>query len=171
MDDAALLAEIQADPLGLGYAPHVAERRDADVAAILNAPRGTRAVPGSWATARTVLDRAGAPGALALRKLRAFGREVVGGEPMELQALRAAVDEAMACIDGNRVVDGPQGIDLGSATAQHMLEAAVEAGALPQALADALGALGRGPSSRALDLFGAAVSHADVSRVLNGGEK
>lgn len=156
LDLTALAAELANDPKALGYAPHVASRDDAGLAAMLNAPRGTRAIS-RLCNERTIMSFY-ADGALAADALlTAIETYAAGTQPLSSITRRAM-----------RYVQQPDGLDLGSPTTVMMLGALVQAGVITADQSAKLTAIATDPSSRALDLFGVPVAAHDVTVALNG---
>ena len=153
---ADLHAELTTDPLSLGYAPLVADRDDSGLAAMLNAPRGTRTVS-RLCNERTILTYfSGGPIAAdaVLTKLEAYA---ASSGPLSSITARAM-----------RYVKQPDGLDLGSATTVAMLGALEQAGVVTADEVAKLTAIATEPSSRALDLFDAPINSHDVTVALNG---
>lgn len=156
-----LAAEISTDPVLLGYAPLAAARRDAEIAALMNAPRGTR-LSARFVNARTVMAEVGLTGAVIIAKMAAFADGApAASEPQIVGLLRLNVALAM------RYVHTAEGVDIGHPNTQGLLDALAQIGVLTQADADALKTLGYVPSSRAHELLGRSVRHDEISAALN----
>lgn len=162
MDYAALSAEITSGPRAADCAPHVhtnsaakisgteAAAKDSAIAAILNEPVGDRYVD-MQVNARMLMSKLGAVQAAAiLDKLEAAGASV------------PAVKWAM------RFIDSPDGINLGDPQTLGMLDVLLQNAVLTAQEVEALKALVRGPSSRAIVAVGQPVSAADVSVAIRG---
>jgi hypothetical protein len=138
---AALKAEVQADPEGLGYAQYL-PAAPGMVCELLNR-QSTTTVKSRVVTARTVLSECGAGAAAILDKLEASSPSI------------SEVKWAMRFITGD-------GLDVGHAVTQAQIQALVPPGVLTQAEADALKSLALQPCSRAEKLGLPLVTEADL---------
>jgi hypothetical protein len=147
LDRAALKAEIQADPLGIGYGPHAAAQDDAAVAGLLNARTG----PGAGTIALDYVSRDDFLKGIRPALLRL---------PAEDANIQAKWDRILSLI-----ATGP-GVTIDDET-RALLDSAVTDGILTQAEADAVW---HRTGSRAEVLFGpgAVVTPAEVSVALRG---
>lgn len=124
----SLLSELQDDPLGRGYAPHIAGSPGV-LAEMMNAPVYTM-VKTKFVTARGVLAAHGAAGAAILDKLEAASSS------------NAAIKWAM------KFVSQDSGIDVGHQNTRALLDAIVP-DVLTQAEADLIKDMAIQPASRA----------------------
>jgi hypothetical protein len=153
IDLAALKAEIQADPEGIGYAPHAAAQDDAAVAGLLNAPTGPGAAPIALSyVSRDDFLKAILPAFLVLPTLA-----TPAGSP---ETIQAKWDRIL------NMVSSGAGVTI-NAQVQALLAQAVADGVLTQAESDAVW---HRTGSRAEVLWGpgAVVTPAQVSVALRG---
>lgn len=148
---AQLKAELQTDPTGRGYAPHI-PHAPGTLADLLNAQSATMAKP-RMITARGIMASYGiwpSAGAAFLDKLEVLS----AGVP--------AIKWAM------KFLQAESGIDVGDPATQAMLTSLIGVGGITQAEADGIKAMALQPASRAEVLFGAGsqITEADVRAAL-----
>ena len=146
-----LKTELQTDPAGLGYAPHI-PHAPGSLADMLNAQSATMAKP-RMITARGIMASYGlgpAAGAAFMDKLEVLS----AGVPAIKWAMKFLQTEA--------------GIDVGEPATQLMLTSLIGAGGITAAEIDGIKAMALQPASRAEVLFGAGtqISEADVRAAL-----
>jgi len=146
-----LKTELQTDPAGLGYAPHI-PHAPGTLADMLNAQSATMAKP-RMITARGIMASYGlgpAAGAAFMDKLEGLS----AGVPAIKWAMKFLQTEA--------------GIDVGEPATQLMLTSLIGAGGITAAEIDGIKAMALQPASRAEVLFGAGtqISEADVRAAL-----
>jgi len=149
MTDQQLAAELQADPLGLGYGPLVTSGHDAGLAALLNARSG----PGAGVVVEPVL----AKGDFVLAILPGVMR-IDGLADAATKSKWQRLWEAIQASESFRVADPRIAFLLDTAVADGVLTAPERA------------AVGRRAGSRAEALWGAgaSVKTSDISRSLRG---
>lgn len=148
---AQLKAELQTDPTGRGYAPHI-PHAPGTLADLLNAQSATMAKP-RMITARGIMASYGigpSAGAAFMDKLEVLS----AGVP--------AIKWAM------KFLQAESGIDVGDPATQAMLTSLIGVGGITQAEADWIKAMALQPASRAEVLFGAGsqITEADVRAAL-----
>ena len=148
---AQLKTELQTDPAGLGYAPHI-PHAPGMLAVLLNAKASTMA-KSRMITARGIMASYGlgpSAGAAFLDKLEVLS----AGVP----AIKWAV----------KFLQAESGIDVGEPATQAMLTSLVGVGGVTQTEVDGVKAMANQPASRAEVLFGAEaqITEADVRAAL-----
>lgn len=146
MTTALLASELHTDPVGIGYAVNIPDKPGWLVNQI-NAPTRSM-IREKYITVRSLMAYLGLTGALIAEKLESFSNQAPLGDP-QLEGLRIATKWAMRFINS----DG-QGLDIGNATTQGMIDGLVAATVLTAAEGDALKAIAVQPASRAEELFG-----------------
>lgn len=160
---AAVAAEIESDPAGVGYAAFVAQM-PGRVTELLNEP--ARAVMAStrFVTALTVLAEVGPGGATALRNIERFANAEPGqDDPPELVGLRDSAYFAMGPIRTT-------GVDIGHPTTQLLLDALVQLSVITEPQAEGLKGMAIQPCSRYALLAGrinARVGERDVRAAIS----
>lgn len=156
----ALLDEITDDPASLGYATLVADRRDADLALLLNAPRapvvGKVRLDDLDAYLRTYTVAPDSPVPL-MWLWRGTAAHPDTPEPVRM-VVQMALD-----LFGSRL----QNLDLSLPTVQVLLAQMQAAGLLSADNVAAVTAMGTTHISRAQLLFGRTITHDEISAALN----
>ena len=152
MNHTALKTEIQSGPLAVELAPYVTSGNDTAIADALNEHRGETMLRERFVSARSILafyPDGPAAAAVVLDKLEAAGASV------------PAVKWVMTFLKTD-------GIDIGSAATQAMLDQLAAGGPLTADEAAKLKSLGYAPASRAEIVLGQYVSVTDVAVALRG---
>ena len=160
MTDAELLSELDDDPAGLGYADPVADRRDGDIAALLN-DKGHATLPYE-VTGPTLLKLGvGVPG------LRKTIEDNVGNSDPQKASVALTIKDMI--VSGRSLDLTDPAIYSGNPNSPGILEALIGWGWVDAAGYAAIVAAGSVPASRAevLDGVGNTVPVDQVSRVLN----
>lgn len=153
MDKAALAAEINNDPAGIGYADYVTES-PGRIADMMNARTQQMHKP-RMVTARGIMASYGlgpTAGAAFLDKLQSLSATV--------PAIRWAM----------KFLESEAGIDVGESATQLMIASLVSVGGISQQEVDAIKAMALQPAIRAEVVFGngAVVTEAQVREAING---
>lgn len=150
MDHASLRIELSTDPLALGYGPHLVAKNDEAIAQLLNAK--------SYSSVGIVTNDQFSLWA-ASTGMRSTIEDLAADKASPLRA------SALSLLDMLRG-QVSRGLHLSHPTTASLLDAWVNAGALPVAARDALFSLASIPASRGEQLFGdgVVVSAVDVAR-------